>query len=169
MVLAWFSIPLQTFCKEWENVSATLKWKWKTSKNIPQKLCSWNDWKILRFIKTHRNLITNEVTSEGNWSRFNLNCWGKFFCYLRGFLNDFFLLCSPLHMKTQQYRSYKKDTFSKHNQNVPTKYLHHNTLSMNRLIVLIILNNSVCLCLCRFTTIQVQSTCTEHQNAMLLG
>ncbi|XP_043974744.1 ubiquitin carboxyl-terminal hydrolase 37-like isoform X2 [Gambusia affinis] len=48
---------------------------------------------------------------------------------------------SPLHMKTQQYRSYKKDTSSKHNQNVPTK----------------------------FTTIQVQSTCTEHQNAMLLG
>ncbi|XP_054884324.1 uncharacterized protein LOC129359018 isoform X2 [Poeciliopsis prolifica] len=51
---------------------------------------------------------------------------------------------SPLQVETkmQQYRSYKKEnTSSKPNQNVPTK----------------------------FTTIQVQSTCMEHQNAMLLG
>ncbi|XP_027854825.1 ubiquitin carboxyl-terminal hydrolase 37-like isoform X2 [Xiphophorus couchianus] len=77
--------------------------------------------------------------------------WGLFDCFLR-IIQE----CldsdddsqdqkrSPLQMetKTQQYKSFKEEnTSSKHNQNVPTKV----------------------------TTIQVQSTCKKHQNAILLG
>ncbi|XP_016519415.1 uncharacterized protein LOC107833800 isoform X2 [Poecilia formosa] len=98
---------------------------------------------------TTQTRYSSQEKKQQKKTRKKKNFWGLFDCFM-GIIqvhpdtdNDSQdQKRSPLlkETKTQQYRSYREeDTSSKHN--VPTK----------------------------FTTIQVQSTCMEHQNATLLG